>query len=199
MLCAEFMVSACNRTLQEAPDVLNRVGVSIFHNIFALMVRDGLMLSVMVPDAPIGRPVVGVDGFGLVLGVLLNEVMQGLSVEAVDDLESSLAATLDDSNDNALVALVAFPESPLFATYPCLIYLNLAAQLRGVGFGHGVADAVAEIPSGLVRDSDGALDLIGRDTLLGLKHEVDGDEPFGKRKVAIVKDGPCRHRELVAA
>jgi hypothetical protein len=152
----------------------------------------------MVPDASIRRPVVGVDGFSLRVGVLLDEIVKGLAVKTVDDLESSLAATLNDSNDNALVALVPHPAPLLFATYPSFVNLDLATQFRGVGFGHGVADAMAEIPSGLVRDSDGALDLISRDTLFGFKHQIDGDEPLGEWKVAIVEDGPCRHRELVA-
>jgi len=193
------MVSACNRTLQEAPDVFYGVGVGIFHNILALSVRDRLMLSVMVPDTPVRGPVVGIDGLSLVLGVLLDEIMQGLSVKAVDNLESGLAATLDDSNDDAFVASVTVADALLSTTYPSFIHLNLAAQFRRVGFGHSVADAVAEIPCGLVRDSDGALDLIGRDAFLGLQHQVDGDEPLGKRKVAVMKDGSCRNRELVAA
>jgi len=50
MLCAEFMVSARNGTLQEAPDVLNGVGVGILHNVFTLAVFNGFVLSVMVPD-----------------------------------------------------------------------------------------------------------------------------------------------------
>ncbi len=199
MFCAEFMVSACNRTLQEAPDVLNGVGVGVLYNVFAPVVRDGLMLSVMVPDALIGRPVVGVDGISLGVGVLFDKVVKGLAVKTVDDLEPCLAATLDDSNDYALVPFVAAADTLPSTTYPSFVNLNLATQFGGVGFGHGVADAMAEVPSRFVRDSDGALDLIGRDTLFGLKHQIDGDEPLGKRKVAIVEDGASRHRELVAA
>ena len=198
MLCAEFMVSACNRTLQEAPDVLNGVGVGIFHNVFTLAVRDRLMLSVMVSNAPVRGPVVGVYGLGFVFGVLLNEIVQGLSIEAVDNLESGLAATLYDSNDDALVAPVTVADTLLSTTYPGFIHLNLAAQLRRIGLSHGVADTVAEIPSGLVRDPNSSLDLISRDAFPRFQHQVDGDKPLGKRKVAIVEDGSCRDGELVA-
>ncbi len=199
MFCAELMVSTSNGTLQEAPDVFNGVSVGIFHNVFTLAVSDRLMLSVMVPYTPIRRPIVGVDGLGFVLGVLLNEIVQGLSIEAVNNLESGLAATLDDSNDDTLVALVAFPVSPLFAADPSFVNLDLAAQLGRIELSHCGADAMAKIPCGFVRNPYGTLDLIGRDAFLGLQHQVDGDEPLGKRKVAVMKDGACRHGELIAA
>ena len=199
MLRADFMVSSCNGTLKKAPDVLNGVGVGVLDDILFLAMGDCLVLSVMVPDTPVRGPVVGIDGLSLVLGVLLDEIMQGLSVKAVDNLESGLAATLDDSNDDAFVASVTVADALLSTTYPSFIHLNLAAQFRRVGFGHSVADAVAEIPCGLVRDSDGALDLIGRDAFLGLQHQVDSNEPLGERKVAVMEDGACRHGELVAA
>ena len=199
MLCAEFMVVARYRPFQEAPDVLNGVGMGIFHNIFTLAVRDRLMLSVMVPDTPVRGPVVGVDGLGFVIGGLLNEIVQGLSNEAVDNLESGLAATLDGSNNDAFVAPVTVADALLSTTYPSFIHLNLAAQFRRIGFGHGIADAVAEIPRGLVRDPDGSLDLVGRDAFLRLNHQVDGEKPFPQRKMAIMEDSACRHGKMVAA
>ena len=199
MLCAKFMVSTRNRTLQEAPDILYGVGVGILDDVFTLAVRDRLMLSVMVPDTPVRGPIVGVDGLGFVLGVLLDEIMQGLSIEAVDDLETGLAAALDDSNNDALVAPVAVADTLFSTTYPSFIHLNLAAQLGRIGLGHGIADAVAEIPGGLVRDSDGSLDLVGRDAFLRLNHQIDCEEPLPKRKVAVVEDSPCRHRKMVVA
>ncbi len=34
MLCTDFMVSTCNRTLKETPDILNRVGVGVATHAF---------------------------------------------------------------------------------------------------------------------------------------------------------------------
>ncbi len=116
----------------------------------------------------------------------------------MNDLEASLTTTLDDSNNDTFIPPVAMAYTLLFAAHPRFVNLYLSAQFRRIGLGHGITDAVAEIPSGLIRDPNGSLDLIGRDTLFGLQHQVDGDEPLRKWKVAIVEDGSCRYGELVA-
>ena len=56
---------------------------------------------------------------------------------------------------------------------------------------------MTEIPSRLVGDSQGPLDLECGDSLLGLTHQVDGNEPLAKRQVGIVHDGTCRDGELI--
>ncbi|MDA2932409.1 hypothetical protein MYX19_04560 [Nitrospinae bacterium AH-259-F20] len=91
--------------------------------------------------------------------------MKGLAIKAVDDLQSSFAATLDDANNDTLVALVSFPAPPLFSAYPCFINFDFATQLRRANLSHCGADSVAEIPSSLVRNADGTLDLVSRDAL----------------------------------
>jgi hypothetical protein len=58
---------------------------------------------------------------------------------------------------------------------------------------------MAEIPCGLVGDSESALELVGRDALFALYNEVDCKKPFPQRKVGIVKDGASGNREAVAA
>lgn len=199
MFCADFVVSTHNGTLQEAPNVFDGVSMDIISNPFLFPVSDGLMPCVMVCYSPVGWPVVGVDGFGIGRGMLFNELVKGLSVPCMDDLEPHLAATLSYPDNDGLVPLIPMPDALSLAAYPRFIYLNDAPQLRGVGFSHGIADSLAEIPRGLVRDSDGSLDLIGRDTLFGLNHHVDREKPLPQGQVTIVKDGACRYRELVAA
>lgn len=47
---------------------------------------------------------------------------------------------------------------------------------------------MAEIPSRLVSDAERSLDLERGHALLGFRHEIDCEEPFGERKVGIAKD-----------
>ena len=144
-------------------------------------------------------PIVGVDGISLRVGVLSDKIVKGLAVKTVDDLEACLAATLDDPNDNTLIASVTVADAFPFTTHQGFVNLDLTTQLGRIELSHCGSDAVTEIPRSFIRDPDGALDLIGRDTLFGLQHQIDGDEPLGKRKMAVVEDGASRHRELVAA
>src|SRR5437867_3950600 len=80
-----------------------------------------------------------------------------------------------------------------------LIHFDRAAERTWVGALHGRANPVAEIPRGLVTHAQDALELVSRDALPRLAHEIGGEKPLLKRQVGIVEDCPGRRRELVRA
>src|SRR5207249_3285148 len=99
--------------------------------------------------------------------------------------ESEFPAALDSAQDGGFVGapVEAIREAPT-AIGP-LTGLELAPDESLVGFHdthqqgslslhHGRADAVAEIPRGLVTDPEHPLELVGADALLGLAHDVCG-------------------------
>src|SRR6476646_1942572 len=48
------------------------------------------------------------------------------------------------------------------------------AERRKVAFAHGFADAMGKKPRRLIGDLQHTMQLVGRDTLLAARHEVDG-------------------------
>ena len=80
-----------------------------------------------------------------------------------------------------------------------LVNLNLSVQHGLLSFDHRGADAVAEIPRGLVAHPDCALHLAGGHSLLGFAEQMRGQEPFGEREMRIVEHGAGCDGELVVA
>ena len=58
---------------------------------------------------------------------------------------------------------------------------------------------MAEIPSRLVRNSEGPLHLISGDSLLRFAHKIDSDKPFTQRQVGIVHDSSAHNGKLIPA
>ena len=86
-----------------------------------------------------------------------------------------------------------------FRTYEGFINFDRSFQQFGVGIPDGGADAVAEIPSGLIGDLQDALQLVRRYPLAGFTHQVDCGKPLLERKVGIMEDRSSGNGELVAA
>lgn len=80
-----------------------------------------------------------------------------------------------------------------------LVNFDRAGKLRGVGVRDGRAYAVAEISRGLIGDVERALELESGHTLFGFAHQIDGEEPLGKREVRVVEYRTDLDGELIAA
>ena len=201
MLDAHLVESPDNRALEKGPYALDAVGVHIPDNPLFLGVLDHLMACVLISNPQVGLQFIGVDGFGFIFDGAVDEVMQGVPPDIGDALDPHLPAALDGPGNPRLVTLVG-PTLPLgLAAHKGFIHFHDAEQCRAFKrvVSHRFPDAVAEIPSSLVRDSQGTVKLMGRNSLLGYAHEVDGSEPLADRKVGIVHDGPGRSTEMIAA
>jgi len=199
MLDAHLVVAADDGTLQEAPDVLDPVGVNVAAHPFLDRVVYGLMSGVVVSDATVGAPVVSVDRFRLVGDVLLDPGVECPLVASMNNLEPDLALTFHRTNDGGFVGAASLADFLLLPTDPSFVNLNDTGELASVSVPHGFTDTVAEVPGRLVAHAERTLDLIGRHALLGFDHEVDGGKPLPERQLRVVEDRPRCNREAVAA
>src|SRR5215203_4792560 len=193
------MVATNDGPLQQAPDVLKRVRVNVAPNVFPLAVLDRFVLGVLIRDARVGFPFVGVDSLDIPRDVLTYEAVQGFPISSPDHLKAYVPATLKSTNHYGLVALVTASLAFDLAADEGLIGLNDALQELGVNFIKRNADSVTQIPRGLVGHVKSALELVRANTLLGLYNKVDGQKPLPKRKVGIVEDSASGNGKLIAA
>ena len=119
-----------------------------------------------------------------------------------DALHTDVSAALDSAGDPSLVALVSAALALSLAADQGFVHFDDADQSVGPVSGSlpmASLYPVTEVPSGFVGDAQDALELVGAHALLGLAHEVNGQEPLAERKVGIMHDRSGRHAELVAA
>ena len=83
MLDRQLVIGPCDGALQEAPDILNAVRVNVSTNVLFGAVVDDLMLCVVVSNPTVGLPVIGNDDFSIGRSVVLDKVVQGLSIRSV--------------------------------------------------------------------------------------------------------------------
>lgn len=199
VLRANLMVATDDGPLEKRPDVLYGVRMHIAPGVLALTMVDPLMLRILVSDPTVGGPLVGVDGLGVAASVRPNEAVQRLPIRTSDNLQADVPAPLHGTHYDGLVAPVASALAVHLAAHERLVHFHYALQELGVNLVESGAYAMAQIPRGLVRYADGALELVGADALFGLYNEVDGKKPLPQRKVRVVKDGASGNGELIAA
>src|SRR5207248_8490669 len=90
----------------------------------------------------------------------------------------------------------------LFPADVSLINLDSAAasaEWREITFAHRLADTVGKEPSRFVGDFENAMQLVGRDTILAARHEVDGLKHLMERDAGVLEHGAHFHGELTLA
>ena len=125
--------------------------------------------------------------------------MEGVLADVGDALDVDAPPPLDGAGHPVVVVTPVLAMA--LAAYHRLVHFDHSDQRGSTErvVAHRFADAVAQVPSRLVGDSQGALELVGAHALLALAHEVDGEEPLTERQVRAVHDCVGRHAELVAA
>ncbi len=64
---------------------------------------------------------------------------------------------------------------------------------------HCLADAVTEVPRGLVGDAEHSLDLVCGNPFARFCHQIGHEEPLRQRQMRVMEDRSHSHGELVAA
>ena len=175
--------------------------------------------AVLVPDVFVGRVIYGLafrylsfgksrgveDGFvghdhiNVFADVLLHDFANRFRGTVLYVDEFQIATALNDADHGFFVlAIVSGSSSVTFAADVGFVNLDCAVQ-HLVNFGHGESDAMAEIPCGLVTDSECALDLICAHSFFGFAEQKGSEKPFLQGKMRIVKDCAGRNGELVIA
>ena len=199
MLHANLVISADDAAFEEAPNALDAVRVNIPANPLFFRMIDALMASIRVANSFVSRKLVSVDRLRLRICVVCDELVKRGLVSVGDDLKANLAFALHGSYRDGLVSPIATAHAASLPTDVGLVHFHNAAQKLAVGVPHGSADAVAQVPSGLIGDVQGALHLESADTLLALRHEIDSEEPLGERQMRVVEDCAGRNRKMVVA
>ncbi len=206
MLHANLVERADQGSLEQAPDVLDPVGVDVTADPLVVAVVDALVSRIVVGNADVGAEFIGVDSFGFVLDVFPNELVQRALLHIGNALEPDLPVALQcPGNPYTLfgpgpaVATALLP-MPLPSPNHRFVHFDDAEEggLEIVG-AHRLADTVAEMPRGLVGHAEGALQLVGADPLLALAHEIDRGEPFPERQLGVVEDRSRRDGKAIVA
>ena len=202
VLPAHLVEGADNGTLEQAPHAFDAVGVDIAHHPFLQGMAHSLMARVMIFNPHVGLQLIGVNRLSLILNGSMDEIMESVTLDIGDALDSDLSAVpLDGTGHPGLAFLASRSDITPLSTDQCFVHFDDAKESRsGEGvIPHGLANTVAQVPCRPVGGSDGALELVGRDAFLGLAHQPDSQEPLTEGQVRVVHDGPGGYGKLVAA
>lgn len=196
MLHADLVERTNDGALEQAPDVLNAVGVDVAYGPLSGGVVDRLVLGVGVRNAHVGAEFIGIERLGFVLGDGLHKGVNGFLADVGDVTEPNLAPTLKRTSDPDPLTggnthrLPPMPTKAFAGGQHRLVQFDDAEQGRaGVKGLHRFPDAVAEMPRGLVGGAKGPTELVRAHGLLALDHEVRASEPLPQRKLGVVEDG----------
>src|SRR5437016_13144538 len=98
MFDAYLMIRADDRTLEQAPNAFNAVGMNITNYPFFRRVIHPTMFRVGILNPPISRHFVGVDRFRVSCSDVMDELMQRGLVGMGDNLQPNLASPVDCSD-----------------------------------------------------------------------------------------------------
>ena len=199
---AHLVEGADNRPLEQAPHALDAVGVDLSDNPLLRGVAHGPVYGVMIFNPHVGLQLIGVNRLSLILNCSMYEIMESVTLDIRDALDSDLSAVPLDGTDHPCLAFLATRSDVAFlSTDQGFVHFHDSEQggtLEGI-IAHSLTDAVAQVPSRPICGSDGALELVGRDAFLGLAHQPDRQEPLTEGQVRVVHDGPGGHGELIPA
>ena len=191
-----------DRTLKQAECAFDAVRVNVAAHVFASR-RDSTVSCVVfaVADAPIRGQFVGHDALADSAHVRPDETVERFAVRPCPVRHANLAVTLNAPQHHRLCCSRPAAPLPRRACRRCRFRRTsmVPRQRFGIRVSHGLADAVAEIPRGLVRHAQHPLHLVCAHTLLRFAHQEDRHEPLRQRQVRVVEDGARRDREAVAA
>ena len=198
MFRVDLMPCSNDAALEQRESGFHGVGVNVTVCVLASMINRSVLVFLHFVECPrVDRGFVCHDHFDMASEICIDDLADGFGGGIFGPNQPQIAVALPDADYDLLDARWT-PSAPL-ATYVGFVYLYGAAHRFGSYFLHRLANPVAEIPCRFVAHSHGALDLEGRDTLLGLAKQRGGDKPFPQRQVGIVEDRARRYAKLVMA
>jgi len=205
VLRADLVPCSHNSAFQEREGGFNGVGVNVPVNINPVPMADGFVLSALNASTNhglwIGWKFVGHHNLDIGTDVFLNVFCKcaGLGIFRVE--EPQFTPALSQTNHNFLIIVRRVPAfSPvLLSAYICFVHFYCAIQLGISRLLYSVTNAVRQIPSSPVVDSEPALELIRAHSLARLAENERSKEPLSKRQVRIAEEPARRNGELLAA
>lgn len=204
MLCADLVPRSHDAALEQRECRFHRVSrdasTVLVSGIFLGVMVDGFV-SVSTNSRFIGWQFVGDDYVHIGADILLDVLRQRALLGIFGMEESEIAIALTNADNDLFLDVLApvFFEVALFSADIGFVHLDSAVKHRLIYFFHGGANAMTEIPRGLVAHSQGALDLIRGHSFASFAEQESCEEPFLQRQVGIVEDRAGGHAELIVA
>lgn len=204
MLCGNPMPCADDAALQERESRFNRVRVNVAINVDLGFVLNRFVLrghGDALHCRRVGVEFVGHDYIHIFANVLSDELRQCAALNVLSMEEPEIAATLTDADNNLFVgvAVPCLAVGVLLAADVGFVHFDSTVQHGPLSFFHGSTNAMAQVPRGLVADSQGTFDLIGGHSLTCFAEQQNRHEPLLQGQVGVVKDSSSGHRELIVA
>lgn len=205
MLCTDFVPASYDSALEKRERGFDSVSVNVSSepDVFLFRVIDALVLD-LANGGFVGLPFIGNQHVHIGADIFLNVLSKcaGLRICGVE--ESEFPVALPYPNHSFFPAhhsgfLPGLTDVAKFSADIGFVHFDGAIQHWLFGFFHGRTDSMAEIPRGLVADSESALDLISRHSLARFAKQQCGEKPFLQGQMRIVEDRVCSYSELIIA
>ena len=208
VLFADLVEGADAAALNQRPETFNRVGVDRADYVIAPgVINDDVrifLVEMLVTD-----PLVGAEQANLVRNCFVHESGEGRGADVLNHAGDDISLSPDCASNNGLArtdtARAAAASAPVLvaalslAADECFVNLDNARQFFKVAVSERRTNAVAHIPSGLVRtEAHKPIDLKPAHALLAGQHEVDDAEPIFERLVRVLENCASNVRETVA-
>lgn len=204
VLGADTVPRPDDAALEQRESRFHGVGMNVSVNVYLRLMFNSLVFfgeGGVFESGRVGIQFVGHDHFNIFADIIANVLREspGLNVLSVE--ESKIAATLPNAHHDLFVgvAISGLAVGVLFSADVSFVYFDGATHQGAVNLLHSGSDAMAEIPCGLVADSQGALHLVCGESLPSFHHEHHGHKPLAQGKVRVTKDRPSGHGELIFA
>ena len=204
---ADLVIAANDPALEDAPKAFNCVGMDSSDDVFASSVLYDLV-RVNLLDVPVAGPFVGHKQADLIGDGVHHELGENFRADRANNARDDAALAADCANNRdfarAKAAATTVPASAMLvvglAADEGFVDFDHSAQLVEILFDQRGANAMAHIPSGLVRaETDVAMDLPSAHALLAGQQQMDDAIPNPQIDVGILKDGSGNIGEPIAA
>ncbi len=188
--------------LQKRERVLDCVGVNVTFYVDLQFVTNRLVPSIFAEFggcSAIDVEIVGEKNLYVLTDIFLNEFSQRPAFNIISVKKTQVAAALTNADHDFFVTRSASALSLRDTADIRFVHLDFAREHRPIGLHHCVTDAMAEIPRGFIADSDGSLNLAGRNSFLRFAEQERSEKPRFKGQVRIIEHGASGYSELVIA
>src|SRR2546429_3890257 len=198
MLRRDFMPCPHNTTLEKRECGFDCISVNVAMRVLAGMVDSLVKILLHLVERPrIDSRFIRHNHFHMTADVGVDNLPHGRRFGIFGANQSEIAVALANANYHGYFALCT--PSAFLASNVGFVYLNSAAKFFRSGLQHCSADSVAEVPCRFIADSERALNLAGRHSLLRFAKQDRSEKPLLKRQMCIMEDGVHGHAELVLA
>lgn len=202
MLRGNLMPRSHDSALEKREGGFDGIGVQVSDGIDALAVSNLLVIfdTSFLNRRVIRGCIISENHLHILADILADVPCERAALRISGMEEAKIAVALADADDHFFVVHASDATFPfVYAADIGSVQFHFAVEHRLIGLGHGMADAMAEVPRRLVAHSDRALNLASGHALLCFAEQVRGQKPLTKWQVGIVENRARSDGELIVA